>query len=268
MKGSGGLSQSRHVKIVIYTKNIVMEQKEQRVQLLNKLLAIKEQVGYFKKDAKSYNYSYTSGTAILSQINPLMLEHKLLLVPKLLQSNCRDAISIVKGKEKPEYAFDLVIEMTWVDTETGHEYPVPWYGSGQNSGEKGFGSALTYAERYFLLKFFQIATDDDDPDTYERNYQQKHGRSTAATKKIIENKKKASTSIPDESRPSPDLSNPPEKEVTKKEYEVLYEANKDLFPKELQEKMKYNTKWAKMLPAVYDRLQQEIAVHKSKEVKK
>jgi len=30
------------------------------------------------------------------------------------------------------------------------------------------GSALTYAERYFLLKYFHIATDEDDIDNPER----------------------------------------------------------------------------------------------------
>ena len=33
-----------------------------------------------------------------------------------------------------------------------------------NNWDKGLGSALTYGERYFLLKFFHIATDKDDVD--------------------------------------------------------------------------------------------------------
>lgn len=37
-----------------------------------------------------------------------------------------------------------------------------------NGFEKGLGSALTYAERYFLLKYFHIATDEDDIDNPER----------------------------------------------------------------------------------------------------
>ena len=30
------------------------------------------------------------------------------------------------------------------------------------------GKALTYGEKYFLLKFFNIATDKDDPDSFQR----------------------------------------------------------------------------------------------------
>ena len=33
-----------------------------------------------------------------------------------------------------------------------------------NAWDKGLGSALTYGERYFLLKFFHIQTDYDDVD--------------------------------------------------------------------------------------------------------
>jgi hypothetical protein len=39
-----------------------------------------------------------------------------------------------------------------------------WYGQGIDSGERGVGKAMTYAEKYFLLKFFNIPTDEDDPD--------------------------------------------------------------------------------------------------------
>ena len=36
--------------------------------------------------------------------------------------------------------------------------------NGMNAFDKGLGSALTYAERYFLLKTLHIATDEDDVD--------------------------------------------------------------------------------------------------------
>src|SRR5690606_6435660 len=45
--------------------------------------------------------------------------------------------------------------------------------NGQNDWEKGLGSALTYGERYFLLKFFHIATDEDDIDNPDRKPEDK-----------------------------------------------------------------------------------------------
>src|SRR5699024_10548801 len=35
----------------------------------------------------------------------------------------------------------------------------------QEDNSKAYGSALTYSEMYFFLKFFNAPTDDDDPDT-------------------------------------------------------------------------------------------------------
>ena len=37
-----------------------------------------------------------------------------------------------------------------------------------DDGEKGVGKALTYAEKYFMLKFFNIPTDKDDPDSFQK----------------------------------------------------------------------------------------------------
>ena len=53
---------------------------------------------------------------------------------------------------------------TWIDAESGEKLPVKFGANGMNNWDKGLGSALTYAERYFLLKFFHIATDEDDVD--------------------------------------------------------------------------------------------------------
>ena len=60
------------------------------------------------------------------------------------------------------------MRFTWIDTESGEKDENLFGANGQNDWEKGLGSALTYAERYFLLKYFHIATDEDDIDNPER----------------------------------------------------------------------------------------------------
>jgi hypothetical protein len=59
--------------------------------------------------------------------------------------------------------------MTWVNADKPDEViECPWYGQGVDiAGEKGVGKALTYAEKYFILKQFNIATDKDDPDAFQ-----------------------------------------------------------------------------------------------------
>ena len=73
-----------------------------------------------------------------------------------------------KYGEKSEILTKVMMKFTWVDVESG-ETDVNMFGAnGQNDWEKGLGSALTYGERYFLLKYFHIATDEDDIDNPDR----------------------------------------------------------------------------------------------------
>jgi len=66
-----------------------------------------------------------------------------------------------------------MMRFTWVDCETGDKDENLFGANGQNDWDKGVGSALTYGERYFLLKYFHIATDEDDIDNPDRKPQEK-----------------------------------------------------------------------------------------------
>ena len=67
-----------------------------------------------------------------------------------------------KERTKSEIHSKVMMRFTWIDTETGDKDENLFGANGQNDWDKGIGSALTYGERYFLLKFFHIATDEDD----------------------------------------------------------------------------------------------------------
>ena len=73
-----------------------------------------------------------------------------------------------KNGSKSEILTKVDMKFTWVDTESGETDVNLWGANGQNDWEKGFGSALTYGERYFLLKYFHISTDADDIDNPDR----------------------------------------------------------------------------------------------------
>lgn len=148
--------------------------KQAKAQTLyQKLLAIQEKTRAFKKDKKAYNYEYVTGDKLLTAIRPWMDELGLLLLPNLkeftrepitYQSYVTDRNGNGKVVEKMEILASVLVDFTWVDTESGETLTQSWAGSGMNAYDKGFGSALTYAERYFLLKTFHIATDRDDVD--------------------------------------------------------------------------------------------------------
>jgi hypothetical protein len=94
-----------------------------------------------------------------------MDEMGLLLIPAV---NKYTTISHTTQKGGHEFFTTLEMTFLWVNAEKPEEQIIcPWVGQGLDSGEKGIGKALTYAEKYFLLKFFNIATDKDDPDAFQ-----------------------------------------------------------------------------------------------------
>lgn len=140
-----------------------------------KLLEIQKAVRGLQKNAKAYNYEYVSGDKLLSFIRPKMDELGLLLMPEVL-STTQTPITYRtwdnKAKavvEKTEVLYLLDMRMTWIDSEDGESMEQRWQASGMNAFDKGYGSALTYGERYYLLKTFHIATDGDDVDAVSRD---------------------------------------------------------------------------------------------------
>ena len=138
------------------------------MNIYKKLLEIQKEVKGLSKDKKSHNYDYVTGNKLLSFIRPLMDKQGLILKQEVLSIDNERQDYKTKYGEKSEILSKVMMRFTWIDCETG-ESDINLFGAnGQNDWEKGLGSALTYGERYFLLKYFHIATDEDDIDNPER----------------------------------------------------------------------------------------------------
>ncbi len=137
---------------------------ENKKNIYQKLLTIQQKVSGLGKDRKGNNFEYVTGNKVLEHIKPLMNELGLILKIEVLSiDNVRQDYQTRNGS-KCEINSKVMMRFTWVDTATG-ETDVNLFGAnGQNDWDKGVGSALTYGERYFLLKYFHIATDEDDID--------------------------------------------------------------------------------------------------------
>ncbi len=137
--------------------------------ILKKLLEIQQAVNKFVQDGKGNNYKYTTGNTVLGTIRPLMNEKGLILIQEVTDiHNVRMDYSTRSNPNKSEILTTVKMLFTWVDCETGEKLPCQFAANGQNDWDKGFGSALTYGERYFLLKFFHVQTDEDDPDALKK----------------------------------------------------------------------------------------------------
>jgi len=136
--------------------------------IYQKLLVIQKKINGLGKDKSSFSYKYVTGDKVLGEIKPLMNELGLILKQEVLSIENTRQDYAVKNGNKSEILSKVMMKFTWIDTETGEKDENLFGANGQNDWEKGLGSALTYAERYFLLKFFHIATDEDDIDNDQR----------------------------------------------------------------------------------------------------
>lgn len=139
------------------------------MSIYKKLLELQRSVVGLTKDKNGNSYQYVSGDKVLGIVRPKMDELGVLLIPEVEESTfTRQDYNLYdkNGNPKPksEIFCALRLKFTWVDAETGETVVCHWASSGMNNWDKGLGSALTYGERYFLLKFFHIATDKDDVD--------------------------------------------------------------------------------------------------------
>ena len=151
------------------------------MNIYQKLLTIQQKINGLGKDKATYNYKYVTGDKLLGEIKPMMNELGLLLKQEVLSIDNTRQDYATKSGSKSEILSKIMMQFTWVDCETGEKDVNLFGANGQNDWDKGVGSALTYAERYFLLKYFHIATDEDDID----NDQRKTSAPIEATKSIV-----------------------------------------------------------------------------------
>ena len=136
--------------------------------LNHKLLEMQKRVDKVVKDGKNLSdkYDFASDENVLDTFRPIMDELGLLLIPEITHAALHEGTT---RSGTSRFMTELFFNMVWLDVETGETRTVPWYAQGVDlAGEKGVGKAATYAEKYFLLKFFHVSTKKDDPDADKR----------------------------------------------------------------------------------------------------
>lgn len=140
-----------------------------KLNIYQKLIEVRKSVPYLEKtkDMKGGQqaYKYNASSQVLASVREAMNAQGLMLIPAVV--NARVVDSYKGGQTMTE----LHMTYTVVNAENPAEtVVVSWYGQGCDSGEKGVGKGLTYAEKFLILKMFNIPTDQDDPDRFEAKY--------------------------------------------------------------------------------------------------
>lgn len=163
----------------------------EELNLYQKIADVKANIEGFTKDTKGYNYSYVSGSQVLHRIRNKMIEHNLLLVPKTSDENYKQ-IEVTRFNKKAsrevttsEFVVEMKLTYLWINADKPEEQlEVSFYSVGQQDDvSKAHGTALTYAERYFLMKFFNIPTDEDDADAKQK--QEKYNKASSQTVGVL-----------------------------------------------------------------------------------
>lgn len=156
------------------------------MNLYQKIVQVRKVAEGFSKDKSSYGYSYVSGNQVLAKIKDKMNELNLLLLPSTsVGEHHTHAYKTSKGKD----ALDIIVKgemsYTWINGDNPDERErVTWaYYGQQDEISKAYGSALTYSERYYLLKSLGLPTDEDDPDAKQE------GKSKPDDRKPPENRR-------------------------------------------------------------------------------
>lgn len=149
--------------------------------IYQKLSRIRKAVEVMKRDTRGYGYMYTKEESILAKITTYMDKLNLSLVPGIVPGttivspyNYKKTKVTAKGDVFEENVNEILVQADmvwqWINNDNPEErVEVPWAMVGQQSdASQAFGSGLTYSSRYFLLKYFNVATSNDDPDEFRR----------------------------------------------------------------------------------------------------
>ena len=151
------------------------------LNLYQKLAKIRNRVEVVQKSKSGYGYKYVPDTELLAKITGGMDKYGVSLIPSIVPDTlCVEPYTYKKTKREKqkdgtfstyeetvnEFTAYGDMDYTWVNNDNPDEkICVHWVLVGQQSdASQCFGSGLTYSMRYFLLKYFGVATPEDDPD--------------------------------------------------------------------------------------------------------
>ena len=145
--------------------------------IYEKLVNIRKAVEYIQKTEKgNQGAMYVDPAVLIQKIRAKMDEFNVLLVPALHDPSIESIPDPTKNNpQATSWIFKANMTYTFFDAESSEKLDVPWFATGKHLQDPSMagGSALTYFERYFMLKFFQIPTSKDDPEFFAQKTKEK-----------------------------------------------------------------------------------------------
>ena len=145
------------------------------MNIYEKLAAITAELNAVAKNLKVGEgrsaYKAVGEADVLAAVKPLEEKHGVYSYPasrRIVDSDVITTKKVYQGQESESSKFFMRVETVYrfVNTEKPEEYiEVTTYGDGVDSGDKAPGKAMTYGDKYALLKAYKIITGDDPDQT-------------------------------------------------------------------------------------------------------
>lgn len=159
------------------------EQTIKPLNLQQKLIEVRKAVPYLQKAASGPQYQYVGSSQTLSSVMEKMNELGILLKQEIISQR---VTQFHTAKGALQFMTDADMRFTWINADDPSDREEAlWQGQGVDNGEKGIGKLATYAEKYFILKSFNIATDKDDPDSFQQKVEANKPQPKKATPDML-----------------------------------------------------------------------------------
>lgn len=132
------------------------------------------------------SYKAVGEADVLAAVKPIEAKYKVYSYPYSREIAESGILTTVKtdGTESKQQFMRVVTVYRFVDMEKPEDYiDITTYGDGVDSQDKAPGKAMTYADKYALLKAYKIITGDDPDQNYSEELKSKKSKAAAAAGK-------------------------------------------------------------------------------------
>ena len=172
------------------------------MNIYQKMLLITDEVGRVAKNLSvgwgNASYKAVGEADVLAAIKPLESKYGVYSYP--MERRIVDSgflTNVVKGEEKRQLFLRVETVYRFVNTEAPEEHiDITSYGDGVDSQDKAPGKAMTYGDKYALLKAYKIQT-GDDPDLEASQPLKSKGKAEAKGRAIHNPTEKISPELAD-----------------------------------------------------------------------
>jgi hypothetical protein len=146
-------------------------------QAINKVQAALAKTGISKdrRNTQGAGYNFRGIDDVFNAVSPLLAEHGLCILPRMLTRQCEERQSKSGGAL---FYITVEAEFDMVSSEDGSKHTIRTFGEAMDSGDKGTNKAMSAAYKYACFQAFAIPTEaDNDADAHTHEVAAKPVRS-------------------------------------------------------------------------------------------